>query len=580
MVSVSVLVVLGDFAVETHGMPMKCRTRQANRLCLPFFLDSSWVVFASCCIQVGTREAKHVISSLQPGALEEETVYGAHLEALFRNDQFKLRVKPKATTPTRTCPQFSKRLPRKHKSSDLGGGDQTPKRPPISIPSGLELVSILDDARDNIMCDMHKNRENYYVTCRVPKPRKEAQVKPRALMLRRRRIAKAKAIVGQLLGEAHGFTDAEVEEFTLQYMNLSDQLMFKPGDNQQAKITTQTLLHMDCKVMSDQSAAGKSAPLLNGEMLKTFESWEKEGWTSSATGIKYDVQLYVTGDMTCGCGPPTGYSMERVHSFNFVFCGDFFACVTDSLIICKVQQNFETVPVRASNAVCSFKRSFSVGKRHLERDGFKRNLDVCTGQSGGLHWTQTKGMLLVLALLLFIPSCSAFAVGNVPLTLSVDQGQTQLSVPVPLPKNFPVLDSLNLAYDSSSAGGFIGLGWNLQGLLSSITRCAGNTRMDGRPSGVKLNSQDRYCLDGAHLHVVEGNYGAPDSRYRTNPDRFMEIEAKGERGNGPAWFKVRTKEGMEYHFGETAESQFTLGAADTVTICSVTLCAITATSSA
>eukprot|EP00808_Paulinella_micropora_P007380 g62567.t1 len=41
-------------------------TRQANRLCLPFFLDSSWAVFASCCIQVGTREAKHVISSLQP----------------------------------------------------------------------------------------------------------------------------------------------------------------------------------------------------------------------------------------------------------------------------------------------------------------------------------------------------------------------------------------------------------------------------------------------------------------------------------------------------------------------------------
>eukprot|EP00808_Paulinella_micropora_P030205 g75411.t1 len=34
---------------------------------------------------------------------------------------------------------------------------------------------------------------------------------------------------------------------------------------------------------------------LEGEMLKTFESWEKEGWTSSATGIKYDVQLYVTG---------------------------------------------------------------------------------------------------------------------------------------------------------------------------------------------------------------------------------------------------------------------------------------------
>eukprot|EP00808_Paulinella_micropora_P029892 g18477.t1 len=103
---------------------------------------------------------------------------------------------------------------------DLGGGDQTPKRPPISIPSGLELVTILDDASDKIMCDMHKNMDYYYVTCRVPKPRKEAQVNTKAMMLRRRRIAKAKAIVGQLLGEAHGFTDAEAEEFTgLQNMN-------------------------------------------------------------------------------------------------------------------------------------------------------------------------------------------------------------------------------------------------------------------------------------------------------------------------------------------------------------------------
>eukprot|EP00808_Paulinella_micropora_P005683 g5553.t1 len=243
---------------------------------------------------------------------------------------------------------------------ELVGGEQTLKRPPISIPSDSELVSVLDDARDNIMCDMHKNRDYYYLTCRVPKPRKESQVKPRAMMLRRRRIAKAKAIVGQLLGEAHGFTDAEVEEFTLQYMNLSEQLVFKPGDDQQAKFATQTLLHMDCNVMSDQqvtnlprasqhpwitgaklvkqrkeltqevipkyglegSKDGKSAAAdpnklmlqleagwrkngasdedlvelkqYAGEMLKTFESWEKDGWTSSATGIKYDVQLYVT----------------------------------------------------------------------------------------------------------------------------------------------------------------------------------------------------------------------------------------------------------------------------------------------
>eukprot|EP00808_Paulinella_micropora_P008815 g5881.t1 len=91
------------------------------------------------------------------------------------------------------------------------------------------------------------------------------------MMLRRRRIAKAKAIVGQLLGEAHGFVDAEVEEFTLQYMNLSEQLVFKPGDDQQAKIATQTLLHMACNVMSDQQVTNllraSQHPWLTGAKL-------------------------------------------------------------------------------------------------------------------------------------------------------------------------------------------------------------------------------------------------------------------------------------------------------------------------
>eukprot|EP00808_Paulinella_micropora_P016969 g62203.t1 len=66
MVSVSVFVVLGEFALKTHGIAMKCRTSQATRFCLAVFLYSSWAVFASCRIQVVTREAKHVISSLQP----------------------------------------------------------------------------------------------------------------------------------------------------------------------------------------------------------------------------------------------------------------------------------------------------------------------------------------------------------------------------------------------------------------------------------------------------------------------------------------------------------------------------------
>eukprot|EP00808_Paulinella_micropora_P001489 g24667.t1 len=160
----------------------------------------------------------------------------AGTQALFLFLLTQLRVTLKAITPPKDLSSVFEEIAQKAQEQfELGGGEQTPKRPPISIPSDSELVSVLDDARDNIMCDMHKNRDYYYLTCRVPKPRKESQVKPRAMMLRRRRIAKAKAIVGQLVEEAHGFTDAEVEEFTLQYMNLSEQLVFKPGDDQQLR---------------------------------------------------------------------------------------------------------------------------------------------------------------------------------------------------------------------------------------------------------------------------------------------------------------------------------------------------------
>eukprot|EP00808_Paulinella_micropora_P013998 g34025.t1 len=88
-------------------------TRQANRLCLPFFLDSSWAVFASCCIQVGTREAKHVISSLQPdhesrasgkAAAAAAGALGASFLAVFGGAVPVLSKFPKQESPARPPP--------------------------------------------------------------------------------------------------------------------------------------------------------------------------------------------------------------------------------------------------------------------------------------------------------------------------------------------------------------------------------------------------------------------------------------------------------------------------------------------
>eukprot|EP00808_Paulinella_micropora_P010477 g38500.t1 len=84
----------------------------------------------------------------------------AGTQALFLFPLTQLRVTLKAiTSPKDLSSVFEEIAQQAQKQFELGGGEQTPKRPPISITSDSELVSVLDDARDNIMCDMHKNTE-------------------------------------------------------------------------------------------------------------------------------------------------------------------------------------------------------------------------------------------------------------------------------------------------------------------------------------------------------------------------------------------------------------------------------------
>ena len=127
----------------------------------------------------------------------------------------------------------------------------------------------------------------------------------------------------------------------------------------------------------------------------------------------------------------------------------------------------------------------------------------------------------------------------------------QVSVP---PGTSGMEPQVSLDYSSQSGNGVVGMGWSLSG-LPSIGRCPQTKAQDNNRGAVKYDADDRFCMEGQRLILVTGTYGAPDSVYRTELEGFSDIVAKGTAGNGPAWFRVRTKTGQTMEFGRSANSK-------------------------
>ncbi|MEO0438078.1 MAG: FG-GAP-like repeat-containing protein [Pseudomonadota bacterium] len=109
--------------------------------------------------------------------------------------------------------------------------------------------------------------------------------------------------------------------------------------------------------------------------------------------------------------------------------------------------------------------------------------------------------------------------------------------------------NLSLNYNSNVENGLLGMGWFLSGVGSSVTRCNATIETDGYSHGVDNSLEDRFCLDGNKLLLVSGSYGVANSEYRTETDQFSKITAVGSAGNGPAEFRVRTKDGRLLLYG-------------------------------
>jgi RHS repeat-associated protein len=149
-------------------------------------------------------------------------------------------------------------------------------------------------------------------------------------------------------------------------------------------------------------------------------------------------------------------------------------------------------------------------------------------------------------------------VGRVPgqMTVSAD-GSANYAIPIEVPSGRAgVQPELALRYNSRAGNGPLGVGWALQGASGAISRCDKTLGRDGTIAGVKLDSTDNFCFDGNKLVKVAGaSYGADASEYRTDHDSFSKIVISGADAAGPISFKVWSKDGRIYTYGNTADSR-------------------------
>lgn len=134
-------------------------------------------------------------------------------------------------------------------------------------------------------------------------------------------------------------------------------------------------------------------------------------------------------------------------------------------------------------------------------------------------------------------------------------GAATYTMPIQVPPGIAGMEpKLAISYSGQGGNGLFGNGWSLEG-GSAITRCPRTMAQDGVRGAVNFDLDDRYCLDGERLVLASGTYGAPDSEYRTELDKFSRIIARGTFGAGPMWFDVHTKSGLLMRYGYLDDSR-------------------------
>lgn len=127
-----------------------------------------------------------------------------------------------------------------------------------------------------------------------------------------------------------------------------------------------------------------------------------------------------------------------------------------------------------------------------------------------------------------------------------------LVVPPGIQGNAP---DLALAYNGQAGNSLLGRGWYVDG-LSEISRCGTTYDQDDYLVGVNLKDNDRFCLNGSRLILVDGIYGQDGAVYRTEVESFSKVVSHGQLADGgPAYFTVWRKDGLIEEYGNSIDSR-------------------------
>jgi RHS repeat-associated protein len=159
---------------------------------------------------------------------------------------------------------------------------------------------------------------------------------------------------------------------------------------------------------------------------------------------------------------------------------------------------------------------------------------------------------IILAMHMMVYTYAAGIVGTTKGKFTVENGSANYSLKIEVPPGIAgMAPKLSLNYNSNDGNGYMGVGWSIGG-ANVITRCPQSKAVDGanHKFGVKYDTNDRFCLDGQRLVVINGlPYGADGAEYRTEIDTYAKIKSVGTYGGGPRYFNVYTKSGLQYIYG-------------------------------
>jgi RHS repeat-associated protein len=130
-------------------------------------------------------------------------------------------------------------------------------------------------------------------------------------------------------------------------------------------------------------------------------------------------------------------------------------------------------------------------------------------------------------------------------------GAATYSIPIEVPQGINgIAPGISLEYSSTNGPGVAGYGWQISG-ISNITRGPSTYYHDGFVRGIKLDTDDKFYLDGQRLVRTGESF---ENTYQTEVDIFSRVSQKDTWG--PGWFSAETKSGLTYEYGNSETSQY------------------------